>query len=152
MNAPSPLIEVVCEAPVDAAHWQRLTVAAVDAVAKREGVRFVRVSVRVLRDPMMALLHERHANEAGTTDVLAFVEQGTGGLEVDLAICHDEAQRRASQLGHAGADELALYLVHGLLHAAGYVDDDDVGCARMRGAEKDVLNALGVGRVYPEPS
>lgn len=150
MKAPATLVEVVCEAPVDAALWQRLAVAAVDAVTQREGVRFVRVSVRVLRDPAMASLHERHANEAGTTDVLAFVEQGAGGLEVDLAICHDEAQRRASQLGHSDADELALYLVHGLLHAAGHKDDDDAGCARMRAAEVQVLQALGLGRVYPE--
>jgi probable rRNA maturation factor len=150
VSAPKTLVEVVCEAPVDAAHWQRLAVAAVDAVARREGARFARVSVRVLRDAAIAVLHERHAHEAGTTDVLAFVEQGAAGLEVDLAICHDEAERRASQLGHAGADELALYLVHGLLHAAGHSDDDAAGCARMRAAEAQVLQALGLGRVYPD--
>ncbi len=150
MNDPTALVEVVCEAPVDAARWQRLATAAVDAVAQREGVRFARVSVRVLRDAAMAMLHERHAHEAGTTDVLAFVDQGAGGLEVDIAICHDEAHRRAAQLGHAGEDELALYLVHGLLHAAGHMDDTDAGCARMRSAEAQVLQALRVGRVYPE--
>lgn len=150
MNDPTALVEVVCEAPVDVARWQRLATAAVDAVAQREGVRFARVSVRVLRDAAMATLHERHAHEAGTTDVLAFVDQGAGGLEVDLAICHDEAQRRAAQLGHAGEDELALYLVHGLLHAAGHMDDTDAGCTRMRSAEAQVLQALRVGRVYPE--
>ncbi|MBM4008839.1 MAG: rRNA maturation RNase YbeY [Planctomycetes bacterium] len=147
MNAPTTLIDVVCEAPVDAAHWQRLAVAAVDAVTQLESVRFARVSVRVLRDAAMEVLHERYAKEAGTTDVLAFVEQGAGGLEVDVAICHDEAERRAAQLGHAGVDELALYLVHGLLHAAGHTDDTDESCARMRTAEREVLHTLGVGRV-----
>jgi len=46
-----------------------------------------------------------------------------------------EALARAVAL----ADELTLYIVHGLLHLLGYEDETEAGAARMRVREKEIL-------------
>ena len=71
---------------------------------------------------------------------------------IDLIVSVECAQRRARELGHSARDELALYIVHGVLHACGYDDRDDAERRRMRIAEQEVLAQLGckVAPVDPE--
>jgi len=44
----------------------------------------------------------------------------------------------------SASDELALYLVHGLLHLCGYDDLTDVERRLMRKRERAILKFLGV--------
>ena len=86
-----------------------------------------RVTIRLVPDPEMCRLHAAHMNDPTTTDVLTFVD----GDEVDIAVCVDEAMRRAAEMGHDLRRELLLYGLHGMLHAAVPVPTEVVPRRRM---------------------
>ena len=117
-------------------------------VADRFGVAG-EVRARLVADDEMSALHVRHTGVPGTTDVLTFdLAETPGTLDVDLVLCVDEARRRAHEYGHDATRELALYLVHGVLHCLGHDDHDEAGYARMHTLEDELLTAAGVGRVF----
>jgi probable rRNA maturation factor len=49
----------------------------------------------------------------------------------------------AGQFGWKPADELLLYIVHGVLHLCGYDDHSESASRRMRIREKEVLARWG---------
>lgn len=141
--APAEPVEFLDEGLVAAAdaqwlraHWKRLCAVAAP--------RLARLTIRLVDDAEMSRLHARHMNDPATTDVLTFVD----GAEVDVAVCVDEARRRADELGHAVSRELLLYGLHGLLHAVGFDDRTPEDFARMHAEEDRLLAAIGVGATF----
>jgi probable rRNA maturation factor len=111
------------------------------------------VRVRVVADEEMASAHERFCGVKGTTDVITFdLAQGESehgaALDVDLIVCVDEAIRQAKGRGHSIETELALYTLHGVLHALGYDDLDDASFERMHAREDEVFRLLGLGAAF----
>lgn len=110
------------------------------------------LSVIVINDDRMAELHERFSGVAGTTDVLTFdLSDDTAAsthVEGEIYVCLDEAHRQAEQRGHATERELLLYAVHGLLHLVGYDDHDEADYQTMHAREDELLEAIGVGRLF----
>ncbi len=96
------------------------------------------VSVLPTDDREIAALHAAHLGDASPTDVMSFALDGAAELVVSV----QTARRRARELGHAPRAELALYLVHGLLHQLGFDDLRARDRARMRVAEQQVLRRL----------
>lgn len=148
-------VEIGLAAPVAARaagldlEWIANRLDAVLGVLDREhDVRVARVTVRVVDDVEMDVLHRRHSGIAGTTDVLTFVEEESGGLGIDLVACLDEAARRTAELGHDPAREILLYAVHGVLHGLGHDDHEPEAHARMHAEEDRLLGLVGVGPVY----
>jgi probable rRNA maturation factor len=158
--------EVFCadeigEGSIDIARWSRLAT----EVLRSEGVRgLAELSVLFVGDEAIAELNELYMGKPGPTDVLAFpidageveVIAGPGGasrgpdrapidsgdlplLLGDVVICPPVAQRQAA--AHAGTfdDELALLLVHGVLHVLGYDHAEADEQARMRERERELL-------------
>jgi probable rRNA maturation factor len=83
------------------------------------------------------------------TDVISFDYRGgvsprsPGDVAVELLICPDLALARSCELRNVDyPGELTLYLVHGLLHAAGHDDTDPAARRRMRAAERRVMRHL----------
>lgn len=108
-----------------------------------------RIAVRVVNDDEMSQLHMRHANVQGTTDVLTFdASEPNGPIDVDIAVCVDEAARRAKELKHTVDRELLLYAVHGVLHCMGFDDHTDDDYDRMHAEEDRLLEAIGVERTF----
>ena len=110
------------------------------------------IRAEVVGDERMSQLHERHKDTPGTTDVLTFDLSGDPKLlDVDIVICADEARRQAASRGHGVAQELALYIVHGVLHCTGYDDHEEAGAfgsIAMHRREDEILSAIGAGVVY----
>ncbi|MFG0292089.1 MAG: rRNA maturation RNase YbeY [Phycisphaerales bacterium JB050] len=120
-----------------------------DADTPRGGV----VRVRLVGDDEMANAHERYCGVAGTTDVITFdLAEGASAhgaaLDVDLIVCVDEARRQADKRNHAIETELALYTLHGVLHALGYDDLDEDSYERMHAREDEVFRRLGLGAAF----
>lgn len=101
----------------------------------------------------MARLNGRFLGHRGPTDVLSFnlgparpETAGTGDTgampTVEIYVCPDVATAAAGRYGTTPATELLLYVVHGLLHAAGHDDLVPGAKRRMRRAEKRVLRRL----------
>lgn len=146
--------------PVDTMRWIRLA----EAVLKDEGIRGdTEVSILYVDEVTIADLNNRFLGRDGPTDVLAFpideepMEGGrspdSGGtgpgfnpspdeaptLLGDVVICPSVAYRNAPE--HAGTydDELALLLVHGILHLLGLDHDDPEEADVMEAKERDLL-------------
>ncbi|MDD3153564.1 MAG: rRNA maturation RNase YbeY [Victivallaceae bacterium] len=103
-----------------------------------------------LNDSAMAKANKEFVGHTGTTDVITFSyfdDPATlfpGETAVELLICTDVAAREGLLHPESGgyAGELVLYLVHGLLHAAGEDDLTDEARVSMRRREREVLSVL----------
>lgn len=85
---------------------------------------FPEVEVAIVSDRVIAEVHKRFMQISGATDVITF-QHG------ELVISADTALECATQLQHSVEEELALYIVHGLLHLAGFDDTSAAAAARM---------------------
>ena len=148
MECDSPGIELVGEALPRGADLAWLA----DALSRCS--RFLpadvdRATIAFVTDAHMQGLHERFCRDPSTTDVLTFATNEPGrAIECDIAICVDEATRRAAELGHSARQELLLYALHGLLHACGHDDLDPVTHAAMHAEEDRILVAAGIGAIF----
>ena len=104
-------------------------------------------SVVFVDDEQMRDINLRYLKSDNTTDVIAFPFEDAPLTRDD---CAGEiivsAQRAADVAGTRNLDvqdELALYIVHGALHLAGFDDASPAQAAEMHGREKEILSELG---------
>ena len=108
-----------------------------------------RIAVMLVDDLQMARLHEAHRGENTTTDVLTFQTSPAGApIDADIAVCVDEAARRAEAGDHAIQREALLYALHGLLHCAGFDDHTEEQSRAIHAEEDRILEAIGVGATF----
>jgi probable rRNA maturation factor len=132
---------------IDVDRWSRLARAVI--LAERAAGELTLTFVE--RDEIAALNAE-HLGEHRPTDVLAFplddaadaalaTTPGVPLLLGDVVVCPAIAAEQAPD--HAGSveDELALLVVHGVLHVLGYDHAEPADTARMRARELDHLRA-----------
>ena len=93
------------------------------------------VEVAVVSDAVIARVHLEFMGIAGATDVITF-DHG------ELVISAQTAASRAKEHGHSVEEELALYVVHGLLHLNGYDDTTPVARRAMHAVQNRVWRAL----------
>lgn len=113
------------------------------------------LSVALVGDVEMSLLHERFMGIAGPTDVLSFpldsdeLGRVRGG---ELIVCVPQARRQARQMQVRVEREILLYALHGLLHLGGMEDKTPAGFAQMHRREDQILKRIGVGAVFEPPA
>jgi probable rRNA maturation factor len=121
---------------------------------RAEGFTTGRLSVAVVGATAMATLHRRFLGLPRPTDVLAFnfnTDRRRGHVDGEVVVCTDVARRRAAVRGRSlqvARAELALYVVHGILHLAGYDDRTPSAFLCMHAREDELLSGLGLGPVY----
>jgi probable rRNA maturation factor len=149
------------EYPVDHLRW--LTLA--EKVLAAEGVRGdTELSILFVDQQAMTDLNERFHAKEGPTDVLAFPideEPSEGGrspdsggtgpgytppepadlptLLGDVVICPAVATRNAAENAVTYDDEVALLLVHGILHLMGMDHEEDDEAEAMEARERELL-------------
>lgn len=132
------------------------------AVLAAEQVREAEISIAIVDDVTMRELNRRHLEHDYDTDVLSFLlecEPGEGDvatadkprgrgkrIEGEVIASADMAVRMAANYGWRPIDELTLYVVHGLLHLAGYDDLTDAERGIMRARECEILAELGLSQ------
>ena len=120
------------------------------------------LSLLIADDSTLRDLNRRYRGLDEVTDVLAFSPvhagsdaseggvkpsdappflRGDGGAETlgDLLISYPQAERQAEERGVPLRRELALLVVHGILHLLGYDHDDPEGERRMWGRQDAIL-------------
>jgi len=106
--------------------------------------------VVLVDDAAMAALNRTYRGIAGPTDVLAFpMTEGqfrriTPDLLGDVVICTETARRQARMRRGDLRGELALLLVHGVLHLVGYDHGTAAERRDMRRMEQHILAACGI--------
>ncbi len=137
--------------PVDTHRWVNLAA----SVLEHEGVpEQAELSMAFVGERAMAELNRCYAGWDEPTDVLAFPmdpmddgpshepKDGPPILVGDLVICPAVAARNAPAHGSTYEDELALLVVHGVLHLLG-MDHAEVADARdMQRRERELLARL----------
>ncbi|MGL4511555.1 MAG: rRNA maturation RNase YbeY [Lacipirellulaceae bacterium] len=122
----------------------RLTAAARDVLAEH-GFARGELSIAVVDDPTIQALNVRHLQHDYPTDVLSFCfDEDADRLEGEVVVSADTAVRNAAEYGWPAADELLLYVVHGVLHLVGLRDKGDEDSRAMRAAELHFLLRAGV--------
>ena len=97
------------------------------------------LNIVLVDDAEIAGLNARFHHVEGPTDILSFEygkRQGELTISVERAVAH--ARRYHTTPGR----ELALYVVHGILHLHGYNDLKPRQRRRMRAAERRLLSRL----------
>lgn len=114
---------------------------------ERQGVEAAEICVLLVDDRGIAGLHERWLGISGPTDVITFDLSDAarpGVLHGDIAVSAETARRVARELGWQPRHELAYYVVHGILHLAGYDDHDPADRRAMRARERVLMLAAGL--------
>lgn len=139
---------------VDTERWARLA----RAVLRDEGIGSGELGLRFVDAGAMAELNLAHMGTAGPTDVLAFpIDGGHGGAPAsgpavllgDVVVCPAYAAQANGDPAASGnsrpsgdpADELALLVVHGVLHVLGYDHAHEAESAAMQTREQQLLAA-----------
>lgn len=119
------------------------------AVLAGENVADYEISLAFVDNPTIHTLNKRYLNHDEPTDVLSFPLSDVSARKLagELVIGVEVAQAQAQERGHDVQAELALYVIHGLLHLCGYDDRTDVDAAAMRGKERDYLQAMGLPNI-----
>jgi probable rRNA maturation factor len=126
------------------------------AVAGELGLRGL-LSVVLVEDERMTALNREFLGVDGTTDVIAFPlgDDLPPGPEPaptgEVVISTRTACRGAAARGVEPRVELLLYAVHGLLHLAGYDDQDPAAREQMVAEERRLLARLGHTRPDDTP-
>jgi probable rRNA maturation factor len=149
------------DVPLDLSRWQQLAL----RVLEDEGVRgLAELSILFAAEAEMAELNAEYMGKDGATDVLAFPIDANDVTQIvapsgassgpdrapadpgemplllgDVVVCPAVAARQAPD--HAGNldDELALLIVHGILHVLGRDHAEPEEAAEMRARERVLL-------------
>ena len=113
------------------------------AAALHGGRAGLALSVVFVPEEELTALHAEHLGDPTPTDVITFDLGDGGGPQGELYVSVDRALAEASQRGVPAERELLLYVVHGVLHLCGHDDHEPHDRARMRAAERAVLEQLG---------
>jgi probable rRNA maturation factor len=130
---------------VDTRRLKQLAQRALELVGASED----QLSIVLVNDKSMAKLNQQYHHTPGPTDILSF-DYGSGEGELIISIEH--VCDRARQFRATPSRELALYIVHGILHLHGHDDLTARKRARMRVAERRLLARLqrdpGIGKLF----
>lgn len=113
------------------------------AVLQGEGHKQAKVTFALMTDAAIHKLNEQFLQHDEPTDVITF-PYSEKPLHGDIAISTDTASAAAKDRGHAPADELLLYVIHGILHLCGYDDLNNKDREEMRKREQHYLKQLKI--------
>lgn len=82
------------------------------------------IEFTIISDDEIAVVHAEFLEDPTPTDVITF-HHG------EILVSADTALRQGAELGQALNEELALYLIHGLMHLGGWDDHEPEEAAEM---------------------
>lgn len=101
------------------------------------------VNVKFACENCIQGLNKQYRGKDEPTNVLSF-NQDDETKNGDIVICEAVVKREAVNLGYEVRDLDILYLVHGMLHLAGYDHENDSDRAKMEAIEEEILNKMDV--------
>jgi probable rRNA maturation factor len=108
------------------------------------------LSIALVDDAAIARIHDEFMGDPSPTDVITFPADPAMETAGEIIVSVDHARSRGEELGEPFSRELALYLVHGWLHLAGYDDRERNDREAMRVAERSALKVIESKGDFPE--
>lgn len=122
---------------------------------KTLGVDNAEVNIVFLSNQAIRELNRKYLRRDRSTDVIAFIpgedpykakskksKKNARIFMGDIAISPDKAEASSIEYGTTFREELALYVIHGVLHLAGYKDTDKKSRKTMRKKEDELLQKV----------
>jgi probable rRNA maturation factor len=100
--------------------------------------KFSELSIVFLSDPAIKPINKKYRQRDRATDVLSF-DLGKYG---QVLISSDTALKNSRLFNTSFEEEIALYVIHGILHLSGYDDETKTGKDRMSKKEESILKRL----------
>jgi len=128
--------------PIDRRRVREIVRAVLDGEARADA----EISVAFVDNPTIHRLNLRYLLHDEPTDVLTFPTSDPSAkrLSGELVVGAEVAEAQAEERGHDVQAELALYVIHGLLHLCGYSDKSPPEEKAMRLRERHYLQQLGL--------
>jgi probable rRNA maturation factor len=113
------------------------------SVEKRESAT---ISIALVDNATIHVVNRMHLDHDWPTDVISFPlsDPDEPVLAGELVVSTEMALSCALERDVEPLDELALYVVHGLLHLCGFDDKSDAEVRMMRQREHEVLTEAGL--------
>ncbi len=123
----------------------------VRAVLSGESIAEADISLAFVDNATIHRLNRQFLQHDEPTDVLSFPlsEPNSRKLSGELVIGAEVALAQANERGHDVQAEMALYVIHGLLHLCGHDDHDPRAAEEMRQRERRYLKELGLPDISP---
>jgi probable rRNA maturation factor len=114
-------------------------------VLVHEGRAQASISIALVDHAAIHAVNRTYLSHDWPTDVISFPLSTADEpvLAGELIVSAEMAVSAAAAAGAEPCDELALYIVHGLLHLCGYEDASESGAAVMRLREDEILSECG---------
>ncbi|MHB8970467.1 MAG: rRNA maturation RNase YbeY [Pirellulaceae bacterium] len=110
------------------------------AILQDHGPRTCRISIALVDDATIQTLNRQYLQHDYATDVLSFVLEETPDLlEGEIIVSGETAAAQAGEYDGTPAEELLLYVIHGILHLVGFDDQAEPAREEMRCAEAGYL-------------
>lgn len=120
----------------------------VRGVCRHFGIQQAMISIAVVDDEALRNINRRFLNRNGPTDVISFDLSEDGKNKMfEVVVNGQRATYEAESRRHNAESELALYVLHGLLHNVGFNDASKREAQRMHSTEEEILKQYGYGRV-----
>ncbi len=97
--------------------------------------KFDEISIVIVGDKRIKSLNKKYLKRNRVTDVLAF-DYG------EIFICLPQAKKQAKEMGHSVKEELAILLIHGILHLSGYNDKTKISYNKIVNKQKEIWQKL----------
>lgn len=125
----------------------------VKSVCSRFGLSKATVSIAIVDDAEIRRVNKEFLSSDHPTDCLSFdlsddLSRSKASKLFELVINGERARKEAKLRGHSCEAELALYIIHGLLHNLGFDDSTKAEAKKMHNTEDEILQQLGYGLVY----
>ena len=108
------------------------------ALAKKNNAELAALSgveISILGSRAMAKVHRDFLDIRGATDVITFPYG-------EILVCASVAAARAPEFGHSTTQELALYIIHGLLHLSVFDDISEPDAKKMAATQQKILKLV----------
>jgi probable rRNA maturation factor len=141
---PGPILELFNHQetqPVRLEHWQAEAERALPLVLEVVKApdaplhRLEMVEISLVSDASITHVHDEFMGDPTPTDVITF-HHG------EIIISLDTAQRQATENGEPYEREVTRYIVHGLLHLAGWDDREESERRQMHEVQETILRML----------
>ncbi len=110
----------------------------IESVLGDEGVDEAAISLALVDNPTIRRINRKHLAHDWPTDVISFLLSAPDDTELvgELIVSAEMAVTTAGDLAADATAELALYVVHGLLHLCGYDDSTETDIHEIRAREQ----------------
>ena len=117
---------------------------------KELGIKIAEVNIVFVSNQAIRALNRKYLAIDKSTDVIAFIpgtdpikaKKEKGPFMGDIAISSDKAASNSVEYGTTFVEEVTLYVIHGLLHLAGYKDTDKRSRSIMRKKENEISRKI----------